>query len=136
MLAAVACEKGFSAYVGYGQNFWPAVHPLDAARLYRLALERGARDEAYHAVAEEGVPYRQIAEAIGRQVGVPAKSLTNEEAASHFGGLASWAGNEGPASSEWTRKVLVWGPREAGIVADIERADYSEQAAARPARAK
>jgi nucleoside-diphosphate-sugar epimerase len=125
-LVAVAREKGVSAYIGDGQNLWPSVHRLDAARVYRLALERGGRNEAYHAVAEEGVPYRQIAEAIGRQLGVPAKSLTQEEAKAHFGGLAMWVGNDGPASNEWTRKVLKWEPNEVGIVADIERPDYSE----------
>ena len=125
-LAAVAREKGVSAYVGNGQNLWPSVHRLDAARVYRLALERGERNEAYHAVAEEGVPYRQIAEAIGRQLGVPTKSLTQEEAKAHFGGLARWVENDGPASNAWTRKVLEWEPKEVGIVADIERPDYSE----------
>ena len=125
MLSAVAREKGVSAYVGDGANLWPSVHRLDAARVYRLALERGARGQAYHAVAEEGVPYRQIAEAIGRQLGVPAKSLTPEEAEAHFGPLATWVGNNGPASSEWTRTTLGWTPEQIGIVADIERPDYS-----------
>jgi nucleoside-diphosphate-sugar epimerase len=125
MLAGVAREKGVSAYVGDGANLWPAVHHLDAARVYRLALERGARGEAYHAVAEEGVPYREIAEAIGRQLGLPAKSLTQEEAEAHFGALATWVANNGPASNEWTKKVLGWSPKQVGIVADIERPDYS-----------
>jgi nucleoside-diphosphate-sugar epimerase len=125
MLAGVAREKGVSAYVGDGANLWPAVHHLDAARVYRLALERGARGEAYHAVAEEGVPYREIAEAIGRQLGLPAKSLTPEEAEAHFGPLATWVANNGPASNEWTKKVLGWSPEQVGIVADIERPDYS-----------
>ena len=125
MLAAVAREKGMSAYVGDGANLWPAVHHVDAARIYRLALERGARGDAYHAVAEEGVSYREIAEAIGRQLGLPAKSLTPEEADVHFGQLATWVANNGPASSEWTRKTLGWTPEQVGIVADIERADYS-----------
>lgn len=126
MLAAVAREKGVSAYVGDGQNLWPSVHRLDAARVYRLALERGARGEAYHAVAEEGVPYREIAEAIGRQLGIPAKPLTPEEAEAHFGPLAMWVGNNGPASSAWTAKTLGWTPEQVGIVADIARPDYSE----------
>ncbi|MGI3899369.1 MAG: SDR family oxidoreductase [Janthinobacterium lividum] len=125
MLAAMAREKGVSAYVGDGANLWPAVHHLDAARVYRLALERGARGEAYHAVAEEGVSYREIAEAIGRQVGLPAKSLTPEEAEAHFGPLAMWVANNGPASNGWTKKTLGWAPQQVGIVADIERQDYS-----------
>ena len=126
MLAAVALEKGVSAYVGDGQNLWPSVHRLDAAQVYRLALERGARGEAYHAVAEEGVPYREIAEAISRQLGVPTKPLTLEEAETHFGPLAIWVGNNGPASSAWTAKTLGWKPEQVGIVVDIERPDYSE----------
>jgi nucleoside-diphosphate-sugar epimerase len=125
MLAAVAREKGISAYVGDGANLWPAVHHLDAARVYRLALERGARGEAYHAVAEEGVPFREIAEAIGRQLDLPAKSLTPEEAETHFGPLATWVANNGPASNEWTKQVLGWSSEQVGIVADIERPDYS-----------
>ena len=125
MLAAVAREKGVSAYVADGDNLWPAVHRLDAARVYRLALERGARGEAYHAVAEEGVPFREIAEAIGRQLGLPTRSLTPDEAEDHFGALASWVANNGPASSEWTRRTLGWTPVQVGIVDDIEQADYT-----------
>lgn len=125
MLAAVAREKGMSAYVGDGANLWPSVHRLDAARVYRLALERGACGEAYHAVAEEGVPYREIAEAIGRQLGVPAKSLTSQEADVHFGPLATWVANNGPASNAWTKRTLGWLPEQVGIVADIERPDYT-----------
>ena len=124
MLAAVAREKGVSAYVGDGQNLWPSVHRTDAARVYRLALERGARNEAFHAVAEVGVPYRRIAEAIGRQVGVPATSVAPAEAAAHFGPLAVWVAGSGPASSAWTRTVLGWEPREIGLLSDIDRPDY------------
>ena len=123
MLAAVAREKGVSAYVGDGQNLWLAVHRLDAARMYRLALERGGRNEAYHAVAES-VPFRSIAEAIGRQRGVPSKSLTPEEAEAHFGPLTMWVAGNGPASSAWTRTALGWEPREVGLIADIDRPDY------------
>ena len=126
MLAAVARKKGFSAYVGDGQNLWPAVHRLDCARVYRLALERGARGEAYHAIAEQGVPYQSIAEAIGRQLGLPAKSLTGEQARGHFGGLAMFVGGNGPASSTTTREILGWTPRQVGILADIERPEYSK----------
>ncbi len=125
MLSAVAREKGVSAYVGEGTNLWPAVHRLDSASLYRLALERGARGEAYHAIAEEGVPFRSIAEAIGRQLDLPAVSLSREDAEAHFGGLAVWAAGNGPASSRWTRDILGWEPKEVGIVADIERPHYS-----------
>ena len=99
------------------------MHRLDAARVFRLALERSARNEAFHAVAE-GVQFRLIAEAIGRQIGVPAKSLTPEEAEAHFGGLAMWVAGNGPASSERTRTVLGWEPREMGIIPDIDRRDY------------
>lgn len=125
MLAQVARSKGVSAYVGDGGNLWPAVHRSDAARVYRLALERRGRGEVYHAVAEEGVPYRQIAEAIGRQLGLPAVSLTPAEADAHFGALAIWVANDGAASNEWTRKTLGWNPVEVGIVADVERPEYA-----------
>lgn len=125
MLAALAREKGVSAYIDDGANRWPAVHRLDAARVYRLALERGARGEVYHAVAEDGVPYREIAEAIGRQLGLPARSLTPDEANAHFGPLATWVANDGPASSEWTRTTLGWVPEQPGIVEDIKRPEYS-----------
>lgn len=124
MLAAKAREKGVSAYVGDGQNFWPSVHHLDAARVYRLALGRGAAGEALHAVAEAGIPFRLIAEAIGRGLGLPAKSLTPDEAEVHFGGLAMWVTGNGPASSERTRTALGWEPGETGLIADIERPDY------------
>ena len=125
MLAGIARGKGVSAYVGDGRNLWPAVHRLDAARLFRLALERGAKGEAFHAVAEN-VPFRLIAEAIGRQLGVPAKSLTPQEAETHFGGLAVWVAGNGPASSERTRAVLGWEPRERGLISDVDRPDYYE----------
>ncbi len=124
MLAAVARERGVSAYVGDGQNLWPSVHRLDAARVFRLALERGARNEAFHATAEAGVPFRLVAEAIGRGVGVPATSLTPEQAESHFGGLAMFVAGNGPASSERTRTVLGWEPRERDLISDIDRPEY------------
>ena len=125
MLAAFAKAQGVSAYVGEGDNLWPSVHRLDAARVYLRAVERGARGEAFHAVAEEGVPYRRIAEAIGRQVGVPARSMAPEAAAGHFGPFASWVAGNGPASSAWTRETLCWSPREPDLISDIERPDYS-----------
>ena len=119
----LARKMGVSAYVGDGQNPWPAVHRLDAGRVFRLALERGVGGEAYHAVAE-GVPFRLMAEAIGRQVGVPATSLTAEEAEAHFGGLAVWVTGSGSVSAEKTRAALGWRPREIGLIADIDRPEY------------
>ena len=125
MLAAIARAKGVSAWVGEGDNLWPAVHRLDCARLYGLALERGIGGEAYHAIAEQGVPFRCIAEAIGRQLGLPSRSIAPDEAEAHFGGIAMFAAGNGPASSERTRQTLGWEPYEADIVADIKRPDYS-----------
>lgn len=125
MLAAIARGKGYSAWVEDGDNLWPAVHRLDAAEVYRLAVQRGATGEAYHAIAEEGVPFRSIAEAIGRQLGVPARSIASSEADAHFGDIAMFAAGNGPASSQWTRDIFGWTPREVGIITDIERADYA-----------
>lgn len=124
--AGLARAKGVSAYVGDGQGFWPACHRRDVARVYRLAIERGARGEAYHAVAEQ-VTFRAMAEAIGRQVGVPVKSITADEAAEHFGGLAIWVTGGGEVSSELTRQRLGWVPQEVGFLADIDRPDYFTQ---------
>ena len=124
MLTAIARDRGFSAYVGDGQNLWPSVHRLDAARVYRLALEKGVGGQAHHAVAEPGVAYRSIAEAIGKRLGVPARSLTPQEAEAHFGPLAVWVGGNGPASSDATRAALGWEPREIDLIADISRPDY------------
>ena len=125
MLAAIAREKGVSAWVGDGDNLWPAVHRLDCARVYTLALEHGVGGEAYHPIAEQGVPFRLIAEAIGRQLGLSSRPIAPDEAEAHFGGIAMFASGNGPASSERTRRTLSWEPREADIVADIERPDYS-----------
>lgn len=122
MLAAVASKKGLSAYVGDGGNQWPALHQLNAARLFRLPLERGGRNEAFHAA--ENVPYKLLAKAIGRQVGVPATSLTPEEAETHFADLAVWVAGSGAASSERSKAVLGGGPREIGRIADTNRPDY------------
>ena len=127
-LAQLARKAGVSAYVGDGSHPWPAVHRQDAARVYRLALERGVGGEAYHAVAE-GVPFRAMAEAIGRQVGVPARSLTPDEAGTHFAGLAVWVTGGGSVSSERTRAALGWEPREVGLIADIDRPEYHAPAA-------
>jgi nucleoside-diphosphate-sugar epimerase len=127
-LIALAREKGVSAYVGEGRNRWAAAHVLDVARLYRLALEKHEAGAKYHAVAEEGVPMRDIAETIGRGLKVPAVSLSPEKAAVHFGWLAMFAGADLVASSEKTRKNLGWTPTGPGMLADLQQMDYSQSA--------
>lgn len=122
---AVAREKGVSAYVGEGRNRWAAAHISDVARLYRLALEKNEAGAKYHAVAEEGIPMRDIAEAIGRALKVPVASLSAEEAPAHFGWLAAFAAHDLVASSEKTRKVLGWNPTGPGLIADLERIEAS-----------
>ena len=110
-LIALAREKGVSAYVGEGRNRWPAVHVLDAAHLYRLALEKGSAGARYHAIAEEGVPLREIAEAIGRVLNMPVVAKSPEEAAQHFGFLGFFVGIDAPASSALTQERLGWHQR-------------------------
>lgn len=122
----VARAKGVSAYVGEGRNRWAAVHRFDAARLYRLALEGGTPGARYHAIAEEGVTSREIAEAIARGLGVPAVSVTPAEAVAHFGWLAAFMGLDLAASSERTRKALGWNPTGPGLIADLDRMQYAE----------
>ena len=124
MLAGVARQKGVSAYVGDGKNLWPSVHRLDAARGDQFALEQGARGGPFHAVADEGVPFRQIAHAIGEQLGVPTRSVSSEEAAGHFGPLAVWVASNGPASSARTRDRLGWAPQQPGLIQDISQPEY------------
>jgi nucleoside-diphosphate-sugar epimerase len=126
-LIAIAREKGVSAYVGDGLNRWPAVHRLDAAPLYRLALEKGSAGARYHAIAEEGVPVREIAEAIGRGLKIPVVSLSAHEAAAHFGWLAFFAAMDSPASSALTQQRLGWRPTaQPGMIADLEQVRYFE----------
>ena len=125
-LINVAREKGLSAYVGDGLNRWAAVHRFDAAHLYRLVLEKGTPGARYHAVAEEGVTLREIAEVIGRGLKVPAVSLTPEKAGEHFGWLATFAGLDLRGSSTQTRKTLGWNPRGRGLIADLEQMRYLE----------
>lgn len=122
---AMAREKGECVYIGDGSNRWPAVHISDAARLYRLAIEKAAPGARYHAVAEEGVPMRDIVEVIGRRLGIPVKSITADEAEAHLGWLAGFAGRDTPASSTQTRSALGWKPTGPGLIADLERLEIS-----------
>jgi nucleoside-diphosphate-sugar epimerase len=126
-LIAAAREKGMSAYVGDGLNRFAAVHVLDAARVYRLALEKGQAGARYHAVAEEGVPVREIAEAIGRGLKVPVVSKSPEEAAAIFGPwLGRFVGRDLIASSEQTRQRLGWQPTGPGLITDLEEMKFPE----------
>jgi nucleoside-diphosphate-sugar epimerase len=120
-LIEVARDKGVSAYVGDGSNRWPAAHVLDVARLYRLALEKQEAGSRYHAVAEEGVPVRKIAEVIGRGLKVPVIAVSGDEAAAYFGWLGMFAGLDMPASSAQTRERLQWQPTGPGLIADLEQ---------------
>jgi nucleoside-diphosphate-sugar epimerase len=123
---AVAREKGVSAYVAGGLNRWAAVHVLDAARLYRLALEKQEAGARYHAVAEEGVPLKDIAEAIGRGLKVPVVSKSPEEAAAHFGWLAPFVGRDLIGSSAQTQERLGWRPTGPGLITDLDHTRHFE----------
>jgi nucleoside-diphosphate-sugar epimerase len=126
-LIAVAREKGVSAFIDDGCNRWPAVHLADAAHLYRLALEKGTAGARYHAIAEEGVPLRDIAEAIGRGLKIPAVSKSSDQAAEHFGWLGLFARTDCPASSTLTERRLGWRPTaQPGMIADLENMRYFE----------
>lgn len=126
MLVKRARESGVSAYPGEGRNRWPAVHRLDAARLYRLAVESGEAGARYHAVAEEGVDFRDIAAAIGHGLGVPVVGLTPQEAAAHFGWFAHFAAMDVPSVSRWTQESLGWRPAGPKLLADLDGPAYFE----------
>jgi nucleoside-diphosphate-sugar epimerase len=128
-LVALAREKSQAAYIGDGQNRWPGVHRLDAARLYRLALERGTAGERYHAAAEEGVPFKDIARAIGKGLDLPVVAKAGDEITAHFGWFAGFAAMDMAASSERTRKILGWTPTHPGLLDDIAHAGYCNRAA-------
>lgn len=122
ILIGIARETGVSAYLGEGDNRWPGVHRLDAARLYRLALEQGATEPVYHAVADEAVPFKAIAEVIGRRLGLPVEPRGRE----HFGWFADFAGADMAASSRRTRQVLGWTPVWPDLLSDLDQPGYFE----------
>ena len=123
-LIGTARQKGFAAYVGDGANPWSAVHTLDAAHLYRLALERAVAGTRWHAVADEGVPFKDMAEAIGRNLGVPVRSLGPDAAPEYFGFLAPFVQMGSSASSARTRELLGWTPTRPGLIEDIYEGHY------------
>jgi nucleoside-diphosphate-sugar epimerase len=125
-LVAIARATGVSAYVGDGHNRWPAVHVVDAARLYRLALEKGTAGARYHAVAEEGVPLKDIATAIGRGLNVPVTSISAEQAQEHFGFLGFFAGRDAWTSSAQTRAKLGWSPAGPDLLTDLGNMRYAQ----------
>ncbi|MGH7025630.1 MAG: SDR family oxidoreductase [Caulobacteraceae bacterium] len=124
-LIAIAREKGVSAYVGDGQNRWPAAHVLDVARLYRLAIEQCVAGAKYHAVGEEGVTIQDIAQAIGRGLDVPAVSIPAEEAMAHLGFFGAFASMDLAASSALTQQRLGWRPSGPGMISDLDHMDYA-----------
>jgi nucleoside-diphosphate-sugar epimerase len=124
MLIEIARRQGVSAYIGDGLNQWPAVHRTDAAELFRLALEKGAADARYHAAAENGVTFREIAAVIGKRLGLAVVSVPPDKAEKHFGWFAHFAAMDNPSSSAWTRTALDWQPREIGLIADLDRPAY------------
>jgi nucleoside-diphosphate-sugar epimerase len=123
-LVGIARDKGVSAYIGDGVNRWPAVHRLDAVALVRLAVERAPAGSVLHAVAEQGVPTREIAEAIGQGLDVPVGSVPAELASEHFGWLARFFGVDCPTSNDLTRELLGWEPTQHGLLADLKQGHY------------
>jgi nucleoside-diphosphate-sugar epimerase len=127
-LVGIAREKGVSGYIGDGANRWTAVHRLDTAHLFGLALEQAPAGSTLHAVADEGVAIRDIAEAIGRHLDVPVVSIAPEDAGEHFTWLAGFLGLDSPASSTLTRELLGWQPTQLGLIADLDQGHYFQQA--------
>ncbi len=123
-LVGIARDKGVSGYVGDGANRWPAVHRLDAAHLFRLAVEHAPAGSVLHAIADEGVPIRAIAEVIGRHLNLPVAAIAAEDAAGHFAWLAGFIALDSPASSELTRELLGWQPTQPGLIDDLGKGHY------------
>ena len=128
-LIGMARQRGVSGYAGDGSNRWPAVHTRDAARAYRLALESAPAGTRIHAVADAGVPFREIAEVIGRQLGVPTTSIPAEELAEHFSFLGGFVTLDNPVSAELTRQLLKWEPTHVGLIEDLEDRHYFTEGA-------
>jgi nucleoside-diphosphate-sugar epimerase len=123
-LVGIAREQGVSGYIGDGANRWPAVHRLDSARLFRLAVEQAPAGSTLHAVADVGVPIRDVAEVIGRHLNLPVDSISPEHAGEHFTWMAGFLGLDAPASSELTRELLGWQPTQPGLIEDLEEGHY------------
>ena len=123
-LVGIARDKGVSGYIGDGTNRWPAVHRLDSAHLFRLAVENAPAGSTLHAVADEGVPIRDIAEVIGRHLNVPVVAVSPEGADEHFGWLAGFLAADSPASSTLTRELLGWQPTQPGLIDDLDKGHY------------
>jgi nucleoside-diphosphate-sugar epimerase len=123
-IVGIARAKGVSGYLGDGSNRWPAVHRLDAAHLFRLALEKAPAGSTLHAAADEGVPIRDVAEVIGRHLGLPVVAISPGDAGEHFTWLAGFLGLDSPASSALTRELLGWQPTHPGLIEDLEKGHY------------
>jgi nucleoside-diphosphate-sugar epimerase len=123
-LVGIARDRGVSGHVGDGSNRWPGVHRLDAAHLFRLALEKAPAGSVLHAVTDEGVPIRAVAEVIGRHLGLPVVSIPREEASEHFSWLGGMIGIDAPASSALTRELLEWQPVQPGLIDDLDKGHY------------
>jgi nucleoside-diphosphate-sugar epimerase len=123
-IVGIARNTGVSGYLGDGANRWPAVHRLDAAHLFRLAVERAPAGSTLHAVADEGVPIRAVADVIGRHLGIPVAAIAPGDAAAHFTWLAGFIGLDSPASSTLTRELLGWQPTQPGLIEDLEKGHY------------
>jgi nucleoside-diphosphate-sugar epimerase len=123
-LVGIARDKGVSGYIGDGSNRWPAVHRLDSAHLFRLALEEAPAGSTLHGVAEEGVPIRDIAEVIGRHLHLPVVSITPEDAGAHFAWMADFLAADSPASSALTRELMGWQPTHPGLINDLDEGHY------------
>ncbi len=125
--ALARTARGVAAYIGDGSNRWPAVHRLDAARLFRLALEEAPAGSVLHAVADEGVPTRTIAEVIGRHLDLPVASIEPGEAEAHFGWMGLFFGSDASATSVLTRELLGWQPTQPGLVEDLDQGHYFDE---------